>query len=327
MHACLTHLDRGWRTMGIAAIAIVLAATSSLAVELQGHRGARGLLPENTMPAFEAALANGVDVLELDTGVTKDGHVVVHHDIRLSPDIARATNGKWIAEPGPLLTSLTLAELRQFDVGRARPDGRVARRFKQQRPVDGTQVPTLSEVLALGQRQGNETLGFNVETKLNPHKPGDTMEPDVFARAVLSAVSEAGLQDRVTIQSFDWRTLRAAKEMAPEVTTACLTAEQNWLNNLEIGQPGTSPWTAGIDVDDHDGSPARSVQAAGCDIWSPFHRDVSQARLAEAHALGLKVIVWTVNKASDMKRLAEMGVDGIITDYPDRGADALKSFR
>jgi glycerophosphoryl diester phosphodiesterase len=315
------------RRTGLAAVTgLLLAATAAQAVELQGHRGARGLLPENTLPAFEAAIKAGVDVLELDTGLTSDGHVVVQHDVRLSPDIARNGDGQWISKPGPLLTSLTLKELQTFDVGRARPDSRLAKRFPQQQAVDGTRVPTLRQVLDLGRRDGNGKLRFNIETKLTPLAPDDTPAPHVFAKAVLAIVDEAGVRDRVTIQSFDWRTLRVVRDLAPAVPTTCLTAEQNWLNNLGIGRPGASPWTAGIDVDDHDGSPARAARAVGCAVWSPYHRDLSEARLNEAHALGMSVVVWTVNSEADMKRLADMGVDGIITDYPDRGAAVLAPY-
>lgn len=311
----------------IVGAALLLAALPASAIELQGHRGARGLMPENTLPAFEAGIAAGVDVLELDTGITSDGHVVVRHDIRLSPDKARDGDGNWVAAPGPLIHALTLAELRRYDVGRARPDSSTARHFRGQAAIDGTPIPTLAEVLALGRRPGNDQLRFNIETKLTPLAPDDTVAPDVFARTLLDAITTAGVADRVTIQSFDWRTLRIVRRLAPAIPTVCLTAERDWLDNLQIGQPGASPWTAGIDVDDHDGSPAQAVKAAGCAVWSPYFRDLTPPRLAEAHAHGLQVVVWTVDQPADIKRLADMGVDGIITDYPDRAAEVLKPYR
>jgi len=309
------------------ALLAITAAGAAAALEVQGHRGARGLLPENTLPAFESALQHGVDVLELDVGITSDNAVVVSHDRRLSPDVTRDASGAWIASPGPVIWQLTHDEVMSYDVGRLKPGSRTARRFAEQRPIDGTRIPTLGQVLALGRRADQAKLRFNIETKLSPLHPEQTPEPDAFARRVLGAVAAAGMLERVTIQSFDWRTLKAVRAQMPAVPTVCLTAERDWLDNIQAGQPGASPWLAGLDVDDHDGSTAKVAKAAGCAVWSPYFRDLDAARLAEAHALGLAVVVWTVNEPDDMRRMAELGVDGIITDYPDRAAQALSKYR
>ena len=123
---------------------------------------------------------------------------------------------------------------------------------------------------------------------------------------------------RTTIQSFDWRTLRHVQTLAPEIPTVYLTAQQRWLDNVEIGRPGRSDWTAGLDVDDFGGSVPRLVAAAGGRIWSPYHKEIDAAQLDEAHGLGLEVVVWTVNDPARMRALIDLGVDGIITDYPGR---------
>ena len=131
-------------------------------------------------------------------------------------------------------------------------------------------------------------------------------------------VRKAGLTARVSIQSFDWRTLMAMKRIAPEIARACLTIEALNFDTIKRGEAGSSPWTAGLDIDDFDGSVPRLVQAAGCQVWSPLHRNARPDDVAAAKALGLKVIPWTVNERADMERLMALGVDGIITDYPDR---------
>ena len=300
---------------------------SGQGIEIQGHRGARGLLPENTVPAFERAIEIGVDVLELDLGLTRDGVPVVHHDRALSPDLARDAAGEWLAPPGPFLNTLNLAELAAFDVGRAAPDGKTAERFPEQVPRDGARIPTLADVLALGRRPGADRLRFNIETKLNPLAPEETAGPAEFARAVVAVLRTEGMVGRADLQSFDWRVLFEAQAIAPELSTACLTVERRWLDNLLRGRPGPSPWTAGLDLDAFDGSVPRLVQAAGCAVWSPFHRDLTGETLAEAHALGLRVVVWTVNEVDDMLALARLGVDGIITDYPDHAIEALSPWR
>jgi glycerophosphoryl diester phosphodiesterase len=135
---------------------------------------------------------------------------------------------------------------------------------------------------------------------------------------VVDVVRAEGIEARTMIQSFDWRTLRAVQRIAPEIPTVCLTVESSWLDNLMRGRQGATPWTAGFDVDDFGGSVPDLVVAAGCRVWSPEFGDLGTGELARAHELGLEVIVWTVNERGDMARLIEMGVDGIITDYPDR---------
>ena len=297
------------------------------AIEVQGHRGARGLLPENTIPAFERAIDLGVDVLELDLGLTRDGVPVVHHDRGLNPDRTRDAAGAWLSGPGPFIRTLDLAELSEFDVGRAAPNGRTAEQFPEQASRDGTRIPTLSEVLALGRRPGAGAIRFNLETKLTPLAPEETAGPEEFARSVVAVLRAQGMLGRANVQSFDWRVLFEARRLAPELSTVCLTAEQSWLDNVHRGRPDPSPWTAGLDVEAFGGSVPRLVEAAGCVVWSPYYRDLTAGALAEAHALGLKVVVWTVNEANEMLALARLGVDGIITDYPDRAIEVLAPWR
>ena len=300
---------------------------SAHAIEIQGHRGARGLLPENTIPAFERAIELGVDVLELDLGMTRDGVPVVHHDRALDPDRTRDAAGAWLTPPGAFLNALDLAALSELDVGRVAPGSKVAERFPEQVPRDGTRIPTLAQVLALGRRPGAEEIRFNIETKVTPLAPEETAEPEEFARAVVEVLRTEGMLDRADLQSFDWRVLREARKLAPELSTVCLTAEQRWIDNILRGRPGPSPWTAGLDVEAFDGSVPRLVEAAGCTVWSPYYRDLTEATLADAHTLGLRVVVWTVNEVEEMLALARLGVDGIITDYPDRALDALAPWR
>ncbi len=295
------------------------------AFEVQGHRGARGLAPENTLAGFERALAIGVDALELDVGLTWDRVVVISHDLLLNPDVTRI-DGRWLDAPGPSLRSLNFGDLQKYDVGRIRPGSRYAGRFPHQTPADGERVPALRDLFDLVRRTGNHTVRFSIEAKIDPTKPETTYGPEEFATAILSIVEEAKMTDRVIIQSFDWRVLLIVEEKAPNIVTAYLSAQQSWLDNIQAGEPGPSPWTAGLDIDDYDGSVPRLVKAAGGDIWSPFYRDVDAVSIETAHKAGLKVIVWTANKPDDMKSLILMGVDGIITDYPDRLNRVLKDL-
>ncbi|MDE0201641.1 MAG: glycerophosphodiester phosphodiesterase [Rhodospirillaceae bacterium] len=292
-------------------------------LEIHGHRGARGLLPENTLPGFERAIALGVDALELDVGMTRDGVPVVHHDTALNPDHTRDAGGAWLEGPGPLLKDLDVADLRGLDVGRARLGSRTALRFPRQEPRDGARIPTLADVLALGRRPAAGAVRFNVEIKSSPLEPHESAGPEALAQAVAEVLRAEGTVGRATVQSFDWRVLSALRTHAPDVAIACLTSERGWRDTVLRGRAEPSPWTAGLSVDACGGSVPRLVHRFGGAEWMPFHADLTAESLAEARTLGLKVMVWTVNEAPDMEALARLGVDGIVTDYPDRAAGSL----
>ena len=190
--------------------------------------------------------------------------------------------------------------------------------------MDGTRVPALVDLFELVRSRGDAQVRINIETKLSPLAPDETVAPDAFARALLAAIRKAGMESRVTIQSFDWRTLQVVQKEAPGIPTVYLTAETTSPHNVPRNAT-PSPWTAGYQLSAHGGSLPRMVKAAGGAVWSPYHGDLTQARLRDAHALGLKVVVWTVNTEADMRRFIEWGVDGIISDYPDVLAKAAGS--
>lgn len=301
--------------------AALLAATQAIsfdswAFDLQGHRGARGLSPENTIPAFATALSLGVTTLEFDVNLSRDGKLLVGHDPVLLPHLARLDN-KWIAAPGPVIWQSTADEIRRYDVGRLDPASRYGQTYPEQKPVDGTRMPLLEQVFALVARSGNTAVRFNIETKINPSKPDESAPPDQFAAALVQAIRAAGMTRRASIQSFDWRTLKAAAALAPEIPRVHLTIEGTNSDNVQRGQPGASAWMGGLDADDYPSTPAL-VKAAGGQVWSPFWRNVTPELVSEAHKLGLLVIPWTVNDPAEMERQIGMKVDGLISDYPDR---------
>ncbi|HET9403200.1 MAG TPA: glycerophosphodiester phosphodiesterase [Burkholderiales bacterium] len=293
-----------------------MTAASGQALDLQGHRGARGLAPENTLPAFARALSIGVTTLELDCAITKDGVVVVSHDSTLNPDITRGPDGQWLQGVGPPIRNFTYDELQRYDVGRIKPGSAYERRFPQQRAIDGTRMPRLADVFALARQGANEQVRFNIETKISPLHPGRTVSPEMFARALIAVIRGEEMQRRVTIQSFDWRTLAVVQKEAPEITTVYLTAQQGFMDNIQAGQR-ESAWTAGLRLHDFGGSIPRMVKAAGGAVWSPYSGETTREQVREAQSLGLKVVVWTVNEPADMRRMIEMGVDGVISDRPD----------
>ena len=273
-----------------AAILVAAAALvpASARVLVHGHRGARAVLPENTLPAFEYAISAGVDVLELDLAVTKDNVLVASHD----PTI----NGA-ICEGGPAhvpIRQLTLAELRRYDCGaKKNPD------YLKQKPVPGTRIPTLDEVFALAKRG---TFDFNVETKIFRDKPELTPSPEEFARLVLDAVRRHKLERRVILQSFDFRTLHAMKKLAPDIRLAALYE----------GSPKDFVAIA---------------REAGAQIISPRYTLVTKEQVDRAHKAGLQVVPWTANKQADWEKLVDAGVDAVISDDPAELIAYLKRRR
>ncbi len=267
--------------------------------DLQGHRGARGLMPENSLSALEAALALGVTTLELDTVMTGDGVVVVHHDRRLMPERTRDTAGNWLEEEGAApLIGLTRAELAAYDIGRARPGSRVARRYPEQQGLDGVAIPTLVEVLARAEALSGGRIRYNIETKISPLSPEDSAEPAAFAETLVATIRAAGVAERAAVQSFDWRTLQRVQEIAPEVETVYLTAEQSWLDNLGRGAREPSPWIGGLAIDWSEVTPPAAVKAAGGAVWSPFYRDLRAQDLREAMSPGSFTVQTTTLRPS-----------------------------
>ena len=296
-------------------------ATAAQAFDLQGHRGARGLLPENTLPAFQKALDLGVNTIECDMAITRDGVVVVHHDLWLNPDTTRGPDGQWLQSRGPAIAELTFAELQRYDVGRLKPGTEYAKGFPDQQPVDGTRVPRLADLFDLVRKSGNTQIGFDCETKLSPLDPAATLPPEAFARRVIAEIRQGGMQTRTMIQSFDWRTLQVVQKEAPEIRTMYLTSPRT-LARAADGSP--SPWLAGFDPDRHGGTLPKAVHAAGGRIWAPNQTFLTPALRAEARSLGVIVIPWTVNEAALMNKLLDMNVDGIISDRPDLAQAELR---
>ena len=297
-------------------------------MELQGHRGARGVLPENTLPGFQNAINNGMHALELDIAVTRDKKVVVTHDPGLNPDLTRL-GGQWITRRTPI-KELTYAELKRYDVGRIRPGSNYARRFPNQKAIDGLQIPLLSDVYALHEVQANPAVRLDIEIKTTPFNTGETWPPEEIAEAVIAEIDRAGARQRSRVRSFHWRSLAHISKVAPDLETAFLTAAQPWLNNLQRNQPDGSKWLGGLDIDDFAGSAPRAISHFGGTIWAPYFRELRASDLAAAQQLGIKVIVWTVNDEADIRRMIEMGVSGITTDYPKiarKTADAMARRR
>lgn len=271
-------------------VALVLASAPSAQadIDVQGHRGARSVLPENTLAGFAYALEIGVDTLELDLGVTKDHVVVIVHDQIINPDICQYRDGRKIDEP-PLVHSLTLAQLKEFDCGsKANP------RFSLQSPRPGSRIPTLAELFAMvanSEHPNAKKVRFNIETKSNPARPNAQPSPEKFVQLVIAQIDKYNLRERANLQSFDPRTLTAAQQQAPDIPRAILLRE------------APSDWLA----------VAKKYQVQ---IVSPYFEEIEQEDVTLMQKAGLQVIPWTPNAEHQWRALLKLGVDGIITDDP-----------
>ena len=312
----LSRMSFHWRTM-VSGTLIASSVFAAHAFDLQGHRGARGLLPENTLAGFDRALDIGVTTLELDIAITADGVPVIHHDTYLNPALTRDAQGRWLQGRGPLIHSLTLAQLQTYDVGRLDPGSAYARDFPHQQARDGERVPTLAALFEQVKARGADQIRFAIETKIQPDRPGESPAVEPFVDAVLAVIRTAGMTQRVRLISFDWRTLRRVRELEPAIETTCITTE-----NAQRTNTRHPVMMLGMARDAYP-SVAHMVKAAGCAAWSPNYHSMNVDRVRAASALGLQVLPWTVNDAAEMDRLIAWGVDGIVTDYPDRLRAAL----
>lgn len=276
------------------------------AFEIQGHRGARGLFPENTLEGFARAIGLGVDALELDVALTRDGIPVVFHDPTLSPDIVRGADGAWV-EPGIVIRDLTRAELARYDVGRLRPGSDYARRHPEQSAIDGAAIPDLEAVLRLAADRG---VQVDIELKTLPHRPGLTAGPVEMADCVMALVDRLGVLDRVDIRSFDWRSLAHLRRTRPEVALT-------WLTNAAAERDPELWWGRAAPTDPVEAIVAAMGEPDGAGCWAPEASGLAREQIARAQEAGLRVIPWTVNEPTEMARLIAWGVDGLCTDRPD----------
>lgn len=280
-------------------------------IALFGHRGARGLLPENTLTGFASVAALDLTGAEFDVGLTADGVAVVHHDPRLHPDHTRDEAGAYLTGDTPLMHETDYTQLEHYDVGRLRAGSDDACRYPEQRPADGARIPTLDETIAA--LEGRDLL---IEVKTFPDRPALTAAPDAMAIEVIAALRRQGAIDRAVLFAFDWRVLRAAAEQEPALRRCCLTAPET----VKAGPL----WLDGCVLDEFGGQLPRAVIATGAVCWAPFHATLEETEVREAHALGLRVLPWTVNTAEAFDRMIGFGVDGMISDRPDLARSAIE---
>lgn len=276
------------RTALVLSLFIATTMHANHIVEVQGHRGCRGYLPENSLIAFNSALESDVDVLEMDLAVTSDGVLVISHDPHINRELCRYNDGRAVTDD-ILIHRLSLAEVQSFDCGSVKHS-----RFPSQTPIAKTRIPTLEEVFSLVRESSHpnaKRIGFNIETKIFLDHPEYTVGPEEFSQKVVDAFRKSGFLSRITLQSFDFRTLKIAKALEPTLRTVAL-----------IEDPSIDMVAVGLELRAYAISPSFSL--------------VNKELVRAAHTHDLKVIPWTLNTKDEWLSAIEMKVDGIITDIP-----------
>ncbi|MEI7831164.1 MAG: glycerophosphodiester phosphodiesterase family protein [Prolixibacteraceae bacterium] len=295
-------------------------------LEVYAHRGARSYAPENAIPGYATGLAIGTNWVDMDVVMSKDGEVVVSHDIRLNPDIVRGADGKFITER-KIVKTLTLDELKKYDVGRMNLTSSYSKFFPAQLGMDGVTMPTLREVIRFVNGRTGKKVGFQIEFKTDPEHNDWTYTPAEFATALYKIMKEEDIVTMCEIQSFDWRCLYEIQKLDARIKTAYLTEWDNYPGTpYSFWDPDPAKaglWTGGVLVKDHKNSIPQMIKDMGGANWEPEDVELTKETLAEAHKLGLKVVVWTWPEHSGtifdvalVSKLIDWGVDGIITDDP-----------
>ena len=278
-------------------------------IKIYGHRGARGDLPENTLESFKYLFENNIHAYETDILISKDFIPVITHDFRLDPSYTKDINDNWIEDENIKIIDLTYDQILQFDVGTLNKLSKYGRKFVNQKSLQNQKIPKLSELLKLTSDNIVEDLLINLEIKSTPVEKNLTPEPDEMVKIIIDEVSRSNLEDRIIYSSFDWRVLREIKERDSKIPRAYLTS----------GARGKiydkSPWLDFTPL--HNGVELPElIRALGGSAWHPNYKDVNKEIVQISHDKGLPVNVWTVNRESDMLRMINYGVDGIMTDYP-----------
>jgi glycerophosphoryl diester phosphodiesterase len=305
--------------------------------DLQAHRGGMGLMVESSIASFSHALEIGVSTLELDVQITEDDQAVVTHDRKISNAVCKDTAPAFENDPeypyvGKYIKDLTLEQIRTMDCGSLSKS-----QYPGQVTSPGAKMLLLTEVFDLVKQYDAKKVWMNIETKVEAGAPHETAPREDFVNIVAHEVREAGMLDRVSIQSFDWGSLMMMREVEPRLPIVALT---NGPQFLQPGQPGASPWLGGIDIDDFGGDLVSAAQSFGADAISPVHGFPQNGKITDenyepyvtakmvedAHQAGMKVIPWTVDDKATMNKLVDDGVDGIITDYPDRLREVMTDY-
>ncbi|MBM7073764.1 glycerophosphodiester phosphodiesterase [Shewanella sp. 202IG2-18] len=312
------------------------ALASSHYVDIYAHRGFRAIAPENTLPAYDAALKMGVDVIDMDINMTKDGVLVVTHNLTLNPQTTQDANGNWITKPIPI-KNLSLKQLQQYQVGNIKAGSEFQQMYPHHIAMKDVHIPTLEQVIHFVKANAKYPVRYQMEIKTDPTQKELSVSPEVIAKALAMAINQNHISNQAEIQAFEWQALVDIQQLIPGIHTAYLTEPEYDPDNTqaEYKVGNGKIWTSPLLASNYDYDYPKMVKKLGGTFWEPYEQDVTQQQIEHAHQLGIKVVPWgwTEHEHTDfnytkVNQLIDWGVDGIITDRPDilKGILAVKGL-
>jgi glycerophosphoryl diester phosphodiesterase len=285
-------------------------------IRIVGHRGARGLFPENSMVGFESILKMGVTLIELDVVFSKDKTPIITHNHTINPFISRDVDGEFVSE-SIKVSSLTVEQIKNYEIGRLDLDSDYGKRFTQQAQLDGIYMPTLQELFEKMQEPDFGQMRLMVEIKSEPNYSRQAREN--IASLVTKQIRDSNLANKVLLHSFDWLLLSECKKKDPEIITSFLT-KKGYQDRIENHHPLQVFMQ---DAANNSNAVPEKINALGGSVWCPYFKDITRDRLLSARENNLIVVVWTLNERDDIEAMIDLGVDAIVTDYPPRVMSAL----
>lgn len=289
-------------------------------VRIVGHRGARGHMPENTLIGFEWTLSMGIEALEFDVLLTKDEVPVIVHNHHLTASTTRQPDGQWLPDLEPAIAQLTYEEICAYDVGGIDSNSEYGMRFPEQMFLSNIKVPRLADLLHLITQPRFSRAVLMLEIKSDPHATDLELTRTRTVEKVVQDVRNTGLSHRTILHSFDWEILAECQRIAPDIPTSFLTQLPE--NDDDVGEDSSSNF--GKHLQNAASIPDLVAQAGG-QLWCPYIKDLAAKDIERAHQLGLLVVTWTANDINDIANAIDLGVDGIVSDYPGRVQHALLS--
>ncbi len=277
-------------------------------VKIYGHRGARGVLPENTLDSFQYLFDNNISAYETDILISKDLIPVVVHNFHLNPSLTKGIDGNWLENENIKIFDLTYDQLANYDVGSINKLSKYGRRFINQKKLENQKIPKLSQLLDLTFQNNSKDLIINLEIKSTPVIDNLTPAPEDMVRLVIEEAKHSDLKNNIIYSSFDWNILREIKNYDVNIPRAYLSEKSRNIYDQ-------SPWMDFTPLHNNSDLPI-IIKSLGGMAWHPHHKDITKKDVTISHELNLPVNVWTVNKEADMLKMIEYGVDGIMTDYP-----------
>ena len=293
-------------------------------VRIYGHRGARGEIVENSIEGFEHTFALGIKAIEFDVLISQDKISVLFHDFHLTPSMTKDETGNWLKDAELKIFEKSYDELSKYNIVSFDSKSKYGKRFKKQKPVTNAKIPKLSDLFKLALKENNKDVFLNLEIKSTPIRAELTPSPSETVALILKDIDEYKLEDRIIISSFDWRILFELKKQNPKILRGFLTLQQD-LSTKKKTIFEDSPWMEKKFLSEDLFLLPKIIKSLEGHVWSAFYRDVTKKNIDLAHEIGLAVSVWTVNRESDIVRMIEYGVDGIITDYPKKTQDICLS--